>query len=84
MEDNLILTIKNCNLGNEVLLYLQHLLGEIERDDENISFTQLLLQLNVLFVLSHEFFCVIDKKILKRLLDANKKVIALFILELLL
>lgn len=76
LDESLILAIKNCSLASEVTLFLQQLLGELEKDDENISFTQILLQVNTLFVFHHYFFCVTDKKILKRLLDVNKKAAA--------
>lgn len=72
----MIIAIKNCSLASEVSLFLQQLLSELEKDDENISFTQILLQVNVLFVFHHHFFCSMDKKNLKRLLDINKKAAA--------
>lgn len=73
-EENLIPVIKNSSLSSEFCLFMQQLLVELEKDEENISFTQILLQVNVLFVFHYHLFGTLDKKLFKRLLDVNKKV----------
>lgn len=50
------------------------MLTELERDDENIMFTQIWLQLNVMFVLEYNIYGNIDKKLVKRVLEVNRKV----------
>lgn len=74
LEEGLIVTMKSCSLGNEFLLHIQQLLSDLEKDEDNISFTQIWLQVNVMFVFQHYLFGNLDKKTLKRLTDINKKV----------
>ncbi|RZC39896.1 WASH complex subunit 7, partial [Asbolus verrucosus] len=73
LDEKLILIIKNSSLSNEISAYINQLLNELERDEENISFTQVWLQVNCLVVLEHYLFGSTDKKIIKRILEVNKK-----------
>lgn len=63
---------------NEIACYINQLLGELERDDENIFFTQIWLQVNALVVLEHYLFGTTDKKFVKRLVEVNKKVLRIY------
>lgn len=74
VEHHCITSVKNSGLKNELAICMQNMLQELEKDDENISYTQIWLQVNALFVFQYHIFGNIDKKILKRLIDANKKV----------
>lgn len=49
------------------------MLSELERDDENLLFTQFWLEVNVMFVLDYHLYGTLDRKICKRLLDVNKR-----------
>ncbi|GJQ84460.1 hypothetical protein Trydic_g21021 [Trypoxylus dichotomus] len=72
----LTIGLKSCSLSNEFTLYIQHLVTELERDDEHVSFTQIWLQANTLLVFQQNLFGNVEKKLLKRLLEINKKNIA--------
>jgi hypothetical protein len=74
LDEKLIFVIKNSSLSNEIAAYINQLLNELERDEENIFFTQVWLQVNSLVVLEHYLFGSTDKKLVKRLLEVNKKV----------
>ena len=67
--------MKGCSLSNEILLHIQQLLAELEKDEDNILYTHIWLQANALFAFHYNLFGNIEKKIFKRLLDINKKVI---------
>lgn len=69
------MNVKKSGLNNEFSLCIQNMLIELEKDHETMSFTQIFLQLNALFVFQYHIFGQIDKKIFKRILDVNKKVI---------
>ncbi|KAJ3639981.1 hypothetical protein Zmor_003307 [Zophobas morio] len=73
IDEKIILTIKNSSLSNEISAYISQLLNELEKDEENIFFTQVWLQVNALVVLEHYLFGATDKKLVKRLLEVNKK-----------
>lgn len=74
LQESLSIGLKNCSLSNEFSLYIQQLLTELERDDEHVSFTQIWLQANTLYVFQQNLFGTNEKKMLKRLLEINKKV----------
>lgn len=76
MDEQLLITIKSCNLCNEIVLYIQQLLQDLERDDEGVNYMQIWLQVNALFVLHYNLNGAYDKKIFKRILESNKKVSA--------
>lgn len=65
--------MKNCSISNEFNTFIQQLLTELEKD-ENIFFTNIFLQVNVLFVFQYQIFGNIDKKLVKRIMDINKRV----------
>lgn len=69
-----ISAVKMSGLKSEFTICMQNMLIELEKDDENISYTQIWLQLNAIFVFQYHIFGNIDKKILKRLIEINKKV----------
>ncbi|KRT79890.1 hypothetical protein AMK59_7524, partial [Oryctes borbonicus] len=71
-EESLAIGLKSCSLSNEFTLYIHHLITELERDDEHISFTQIWLQANTLLVFQQNLFGNVEKKFLKRLLEINK------------
>lgn len=66
--------VKTSGLKNEFAICMHNMLLELEKDDENISYTQIWLQVNAIFVFQYHIFGNIDKKVLKRLIDVNKKV----------
>lgn len=66
--------MKSCSLSNEFVLYIHYLVLELERDNDNISFTQIWLQANALFAFHYYLFGNLDKKLFKRLCEINKKV----------
>ncbi|KAB0801554.1 hypothetical protein PPYR_05908 [Photinus pyralis] len=76
LEEGLTITIKNCSLANEIMLYILQMLTELEKDDDNMSFTQICLQVNAMYVLHYSLFGSFDKKIYKRLSEVNKKAAA--------
>lgn len=73
--------IKNCSLNIEFQNFLLYRLTELEKDEDNISYVDMWLQLNVIVSLSYNIFGNSDKKTTKRLLDLNKKVLLLFIIS---
>lgn len=75
LESKLILDIKNSSLNLEFQNFILYRINELEKE-EDIRYEEMWLQLNVIMA----FFCNIfgnnDKKIIKRLLDLNKKISA--------
>ncbi|KAF7268514.1 hypothetical protein GWI33_018392 [Rhynchophorus ferrugineus] len=76
LENDLIIDIKNCSLNIEFQNFLLYRLNELEKDEDNIFYVDMWLQLNVIVSLSYNIFGNSDKKITKRLLDLNKKISA--------
>lgn len=66
--------LKWCNLQNELGAYINQMLTDLEQDDENILFTQIWLEVNVMFVFDYYLYGNLEKKVYKRLLEVNKKV----------
>lgn len=50
------------------------MLTDLEQDDENILFTQIWLEVNVMIVFEYYLYGNLEKKVYKRLLEVNKKV----------
>ncbi|XP_022901254.1 WASH complex subunit 4 [Onthophagus taurus] len=73
LEESLITSIKGCSLASEFLLYTQQLLNDLEKDEDGITYTQFFLQANTLVAFQTILFGSMDKRILKRLMDINKK-----------
>ncbi|KAK4871515.1 hypothetical protein RN001_015639 [Aquatica leii] len=76
LDEGLVVTMKNCSLTNEILLYIHQMLNELEKDDENMFFNQIWLQVNAMFVLHYYLFGNMDKKVYKRLNELNKRIAA--------
>ncbi|CAH0562284.1 unnamed protein product [Brassicogethes aeneus] len=76
LEDKLITALKNCSLNIEFALYINSLLSELEKEDENINNVQLWMQLNVTTVFSIYIFGNIDKKVIRKLFELNKRISA--------
>lgn len=74
LEDKGLGNIKKSGLNNEFSLCIQNMLMELEKNQENVTFTQILLQLNALFVFQYKIFGQIDKKLFKRVLEIDKRV----------
>ncbi|KAF5274542.1 hypothetical protein FQA39_LY07154 [Lamprigera yunnana] len=73
VDDGLVMTMKNCSLSNEIISYIHQMINELEKDEENMFFTQIWLQVNAMYVLYYYLFGNIDKKVYKRLAEVNKK-----------
>lgn len=54
------------------MAYLDQLLNELEVDQDNISYTQIWLEANVMFVFHYYLYGNFDKKFSKRLLEVNR------------
>lgn len=66
--------LKNCSLNAEFIAYINCILYDFERDEDNISNNQMWMQLNVITVFSMYIFGNVDKKIIRRIFEINKKV----------
>lgn len=55
-------------------MYINQTLTELEQDDENILFTQIWLEVNVMFVFEYYLYGNLERKVYKRLFEVNKKV----------
>lgn len=58
----------------EFYYFLSSRISELEKDEENIFYTDMYLQLNALFAFYSNIFGNTNKKFTKRLFDLNKKV----------
>ncbi|XP_019865702.2 WASH complex subunit 4 [Aethina tumida] len=76
LEDKLIGVLKNCSLNAEFIAYINCILYDFERDEDNISNNQMWMQLNVITVFSMYIFGNVDKKIIRRIFEINKKISA--------
>lgn len=67
---------KKIGLSNEFYVFINFLLTELENNGENSSQINLWYKLNIFVVFYFNVFGNLDKKIIKRLLDINKKISA--------
>lgn len=72
-DEQLMIALSKSNLYNEISNFINQMLTELERDDENMCFTQIWLEVNAVFVLKYYIYGDFEKKIFKRLLEVNKK-----------
>lgn len=73
-EESILRTLKKSTISNEITLFVQQVLTELEKEDSNINYSKNLLHINVLVAFYYSLFGNIDKKISKKLLEVNKKV----------
>lgn len=72
-DDQLMIVLSKSSLHNEFANFISQMLADIERDDENVCFTQIWLEVNAMFVFKYYLYGDMEKKIYKRLLEVNKK-----------
>lgn len=72
-DEQLMIALSKTNLHNEFTNFINQLLTELEKDDENIGFTQIWLEVNATFVFKYYIYGDFEKKIFKRLLEVNKR-----------
>ncbi|CAG9854952.1 unnamed protein product [Phyllotreta striolata] len=63
--------LKNCTLNQEINSFIASMLAELEKDDEFSR--EIWLKMNIFVVLYFNIFESTDKKLIKRILDVNKK-----------
>lgn len=73
-DKDLNLQLKKCNLNNEVFTFINVLLSELEKSEDNNFNTDTWFKLNIFVVFHFNLFGSLDKKIVKRLLDVNKRI----------
>ncbi|KAJ8910819.1 hypothetical protein NQ315_004679, partial [Exocentrus adspersus] len=75
LEDtDLYFQIKSCSLNQEFITYLNYLADSLEKDMDHVLFIHLWIKLNVLFAFYLNLYGICDKKIIKKILELNKKV----------
>ncbi|KAK9889027.1 hypothetical protein WA026_004312 [Henosepilachna vigintioctopunctata] len=67
-------TTPTAGVASELTAHITQLFTELDRDEDNIFFTKLWLQVNALVVFQWSLFGDIDKKNIKKLLELNKKI----------
>ncbi|KAG5896826.1 hypothetical protein JTB14_032067 [Gonioctena quinquepunctata] len=76
LEDkNFYYQMKNCSLNQEVCTFVNSLLNDLEKDEEHFDH-QLWWKMNTLIVFYFNIFENADKKLMKRVLEINKKISA--------
>lgn len=73
-DKDLNIQLKNCGLSNEFFTFISVLLSELEKNEENNFNIQSWYKLNIFVVFYFNVFGTLDKKLVKRLLDVNKKI----------
>ncbi|XP_060537430.1 WASH complex subunit 4 [Cylas formicarius] len=76
LDSKLIYDIKKSTLNAEFQTYLFVQISELEKDEENILCSEMLLQLNVVAAFYFNVFESTNRKFIKKLLELNKKVLA--------
>ncbi|XP_023014098.2 strumpellin and WASH-interacting protein [Leptinotarsa decemlineata] len=74
-EKSFYYQMKNCNLNQEFYAFINALFNELEKEEENSS-PQLWWKLNIFTVFYFTIFENTDKKLLKKVLDINRKISA--------
>lgn len=72
-DEHLMIALSKSNLHSEFGNFISQMLTELERDDENVCFTQIWLEVNAMFVFKYYMYGDLEKKLYKRLLDVNRK-----------
>lgn len=72
-DEQLMVDLSKSSIHNEMNSFINQMLDELERDDENVCFTQIWLEVNAMFVFKYYMNSDLDKKIYKRLLEINKR-----------
>ncbi|XP_018328614.1 WASH complex subunit 4 [Agrilus planipennis] len=76
VEEDYLVSLKNSNISNELFLYINQLLIELEKDDTSIFYIPNWIKLNIMFVFHYKLFGTLDKKLYKRLAEVNRKNVA--------
>lgn len=71
-DEQLMIALSRSSLHNEFSNFINQLLQDLERDDENVCFTQIWLEVNTMFVFKYYLYGDLEKKLYKRLLEVNK------------
>lgn len=72
-DEEVMVALSKSSLQNEFTGFINQMLTELERDEENICFTQIWLEANAVFVFRYYMYFDLEKRLYKRLLDVNKK-----------
>lgn len=72
-DEQLMIALSKSGLQNEFTNFINQMLTDLERDDENVCFTQIWLEVNAMFAFRFYLYGGLEKKLYKRLLDVNKK-----------
>ncbi|CAG9759946.1 unnamed protein product [Ceutorhynchus assimilis] len=76
LEHDTIVNIKKTTLNIEFYNFILNRINDLEKDEDHILFMDMCIQLNIIFAFYSNIFGITDKKIIKRLLDLNKKISA--------
>lgn len=71
----MITEVKKSNLSVEFYNFLCSNFTDMEKNEDDNLYTEVVLQINILVAFYFNIFGTTDKKFIKRLLDLNKKVI---------
>lgn len=72
-DEQLMISLSKSSLHVELAGFMNQMLQDLERDDENVCFTQIWLEVNVTFIFKYYMYGDFEKKLLKRLLEVNKR-----------